>query len=667
MSLTEKSLEQLCINTIRGLAIDAVQKANSGHPGLPLGAAAIGYTLWTRHLRHNPKNPKWWNRDRFILSAGHGSMLLYSLLHLTGYDLPLEELKAFRQLGSMTPGHPENTHTPGVEMATGPLGQGFATAVGMAVAERFLAATFNHPRHELIDHYTYVLCSDGDLMEGVAQEAASLAGHLKLGKLIVLYDDNKITIDGSTEQAFTEDTQKKFEALNWQVLKVDGNDVEAIDQALTFAKSYQDQPTLIHCHTTIGYGSPNKSGTPKVHGSPLGVEELILTKKALGLPEDQEFSIDTEVLKFYRQAIQNGELLQHEWEKCLAEYQSLFQKEGILLEQLISGDFGTSWIEKLPVFSQSIATRNASQLIINFIADQLPTFVGGSADLAESVMTAMKNYPLMQAECSNGRNIAFGIREHAMAAAVNGMTLHGGCKAFGGTFLIFSDYCRPSLRLAALMKCPSIFLFSHDSIGLGEDGPTHQPIEQIMTLRAIPNFNLLRPADGNEASVCWRLALESKETPSAIILSRQALPPITSDHLEDHPALKGAYILRESLNKDPNVILVATGSEVHLALEASIELEKKNISARVVSMPSWLIFERQSLEYQRMVLPQYVFTISIEAGITLGWSKYADVHIGIDHFGASAPGNVLMEKFGFTAEHITNVVLDLIEEKKGKY
>lgn len=664
MTLTETSFEQLCINTIRGLAIDAVQKANSGHPGLPLGTAAMGYTLWTRHLRHHPKNPKWWNRDRFILSAGHGSMLLYSLLHLTGYDLPLEELKAFRQFGSMTPGHPENTHTPGVEMATGPLGQGFATAVGMALAERFLAATFNRKGYELVDHYTYVLCSDGDLMEGVAQEAASLAGHFKLGKLIVLYDDNHITIDGSTEQAFTENTTKKFEALNWQVLKVDGNDVEAIDHALTLAKSHQEQPTLIHCHTTIGYGSPNKAGTPKVHGSPLGSEETLLTKKALGLPEDQTFWVDPEVLKFYRQAIPKGESLERQSERGLNEYQVSFPAEGTLFNQLIQGDFGTSWIGKLPVFAQPIATRNASQSILNLIAAELPTFVGGSADLAESVMTAIKKDSFMQAASPKEKNIAFGVREHAMAALVNGMTLHGGCKAFGGTFLIFSDYCRPSLRLAALMKCPSIFLFSHDSIGLGEDGPTHQPVEHLMSLRAIPNFNLLRPADGNETSVCWRLALESKETPSAIILSRQALPPVTPDGLEDHPALKGAYTLKEASSGAPEVILVATGSEVHLALEASIELEKKNIPTRVVSMPSWLIFEKQSSEYQRGVLPQYVFTVSVEAGVTLGWSKYADAHIGIDHFGASAPGNVLMEKFGFTAEHITSVVLDLIEEKR---
>ena len=469
MTLTETSFEQLCINTIRGLAIDAVQKANSGHPGLPLGTAAMGYTLWTRHLRHHPKNPKWWNRDRFILSAGHGSMLLYSLLHLTGYDLPLEELKAFRQFGSMTPGHPENTHTPGVEMATGPLGQGFATAVGMALAERFLAATFNRKGYELVDHYTYVLCSDGDLMEGVAQEAASLAGHFKLGKLIVLYDDNHITIDGSTEQAFTENTTKKFEALNWQVLKVDGNDVEAIDHALTLAKSHQEQPTLIHCHTTIGYGSPNKAGTPKVHGSPLGSEETLLTKKALGLPEDQTFWVDPEVLKFYRQAIPKGESLERQSERGLNEYQVSFPAEGTLFNQLIQGDFGTSWIGKLPVFAQPIATRNASQSILNLIAAELPTFVGGSADLAESVMTAIKKDSFMQAASPKEKNIAFGVREHAMAALVNGMTLHGGCKAFGGTFLIFSDYCRPSLRLAALMKCPSIFLFSHDSIGLGEE------------------------------------------------------------------------------------------------------------------------------------------------------------------------------------------------------
>jgi transketolase len=655
------SLELLCINTIRGLAIDAVQKANSGHPGMPLGAAPVAFALWDRHLRFNPKNPRWFNRDRFVLSAGHGSMLLYALLHLTGYDLPLEEIKQFRQWSSKTPGHPENTLTPGVEMATGPLGQGFSTAVGMAIAERFLSATFNKPSFPLIDHYTYVICSDGDLMEGVSQEAASLAGHLKLGKLIVLYDDNRITIDGSTEQAFTEDTEGKFKALGWHVLRVEGNRVEDVDQAIVQAKKHLEAPTLIICRTTIGYGSPHKAGTAKVHGAPLGPEEAVLTKRALGIPEDKEFWIPDEVLQYFRKAVPRGENLENTWQALFQEYKKAHPEQGALLQSLIEGKLGEAWLHALPSFQEeSLATRSASQKILNGIAPHLPTLIGGSADLAESVLTTLKEYSQFQPTTPEGRNIAFGVREHAMMAAVNGITLHGGCKAYGGTFLIFSDYCRPALRLSALMECPSIFVFSHDSVGLGEDGPTHQPIEQIMSLRAIPNFNLMRPADGNETSVCWRIALESHKTPSAILLTRQPLPTITPTNILDHPAHKGAYILREAAST-PKVILIGTGSEVHICLGAQEILESQGIPTRVISMPSWFLFERQDQRYKESLLPQETLRVSVEAGATLGWAQYAQAQLGINRFGASAPGSRILQELGFYPESIAHFAKEALK------
>jgi transketolase len=658
-----QSLKQLSINTIRGLSIDAVQKANSGHPGLPLGVAPMAYTLWMQHLMHNPKNPKWFNRDRFILSAGHGSVLLYSLLHLTGYDLSLEELKNFRQWGSKTPGHPENVLTPGVEMATGPLGQGIASSVGMAIAEAYLAATFNKPNHKIVDHYTYVICSDGDLMEGVCQEACSLAGHLKLGKLIALYDDNKITIDGTTDIAFTEDVAKRYEAYGWQIICVnDGNDIEAIDQAIVKAKQNLDQPTLIICKTTIGFGSPNKANSPKAHGSPLGSEEVRLTKQALGLPEDKDFYVSEDVQKSFSQSVTNGREFESNWERSFEDYKKAYSTEGRLLENLVKGDFGQNWVDRLPKFSdEKLATRKTSEMALNAVAKDLPTLIGGSADLAESVFATLKDYVEFQPSTRDGRNIAFGVREHAMAAMVNGITLHGGCKSFGGTFLIFSDYCRPSLRLAALMECPSIFVFSHDSIGLGEDGPTHQPIEQLMSLRMIPNFNVMRPADGNETSICWKLALESKCTPSAIISSRQGLPTLSTSNLKDHPAEKGAYILTEAGNGKPQVCLVATGSEVSLAQQAQKLLESEGIATRLVSMPSWFIFDNQTCDYKESVLPKHLPTVSVEAGTTLGWAKYADAHVGIDHFGASAPGDLVMKEFGFTAENIAAVAKALLE------
>lgn len=638
-------LERTCLAVVRGLAIDAVQKAKSGHPGLPLGAAAIAQALWTRHLRFDPREPAWIERDRFILSAGHGSMLLYTLLFLTGYDLPLAELESFRQWGSRTPGHPENHLTPGVEMATGPLGQGVATSVGMAMAERFMRTRFARPGYQdLFGHWTYVLCSDGDLMEGVAQEAASLAGHQRLDRLIWLYDDNRITIDGGTELTFTDDTARRFEALGWHVLSVDGLDVDAVDSALTAAKGERGRPSLIVCRTVIGYGSPNKAGSSKSHGSPLGPEETLLTKKALGLPETP-FYVPDEALRFFREIGERGTRIHEAWQERFEAYSRDYPEEAAT----IRGE-ERAWKDALPSFTEAMATRKASHAVIGAVAPHLPTLVGGSADLAESVFTEIPDGGSMQADNPTGRNIAFGVREHAMAAACNGVTLHGSMRAFGGTFLIFSDYCRPALRLAALMECPTIFLFSHDSIGLGEDGPTHQPIEQLMSLRAIPNFNLMRPADGNETAACWAIALESTKTPCAIALTRQNVPAVSPSVIGDHPARRGAYVL--SGDGSPDVVLVATGSEVGLALEGAQLLAEEGLAARVVSMPSWFLFERQDEGYRRSVLPPGVPALSIEAGTTLGWERYADASLGIDRFGASAPGDVLFEKFGFTPANV---------------
>jgi transketolase len=649
---TSTSLDARCVNVVRGLAIDAVQKANSGHPGLPLGAAPMAHVLWTRHLRHNPGNPSWIDRDRFILSAGHGSMLLYALLHLTGYDLPLEELKNFRQWGSRTPGHPENVLTPGVEMATGPLGQGFATAVGMAIAQSHLAARFNRPGLPVFDHNTYVLCSDGDLMEGVAQEAASLAGHLKLNKLIALYDDNGITIDGPTDLAFTEDTARKFEAMGWHTLSIDGMDMEAVDRALTTAKTVEDRPSLILARTIIGYGSPNKAGSEKVHGSPLGEEELRLTKQTLGLP-DEPFWIDPDVLAEYRKALEVGRLLETAWNRVVDE---LADPE---LNRLLAGELPPDWSSKLPAFAEPVSTRVASGKALQVCANAHPGLMGGSADLSENVFTVIRDGGTFQASSPEGRTLLFGVREHAMAAAANGITLHGGTRGYGGTFLIFSDYCRPSIRLSSLMECPTIFLFSHDSIGLGEDGPTHQPVEQIMSLRAIPGLNVMRPADGNETSACWKVAMEHRGGPSVIITSRQNLPIVTSMDIADHPARFGAYILKE--NGDPQLCLVGTGSEVSVALEAAGLLADEGIGVRVVSFPSWYLFERQPEDYRQSVLDRNLPTVSVEAGVTLGWDRYAQAHVGLDRFGASAPGNVVMRELGFTPESVARVAKALID------
>ncbi|MCW5937881.1 MAG: transketolase [Fimbriimonadaceae bacterium] len=653
------ALEETCLNVLRGLAMDAVQRANSGHPGMPMGAAAMAHALWTRHLKHDPAQPLWFDRDRFVLSAGHGSMLLYALLHLTGYDLSLEDIKNFRQWGSRTPGHPEIHLTPGVEMATGPLGQGFATAVGMAMAESYLAAHFNASGEEVVDHFTWVLCSDGDLMEGVSNEAASLAGHQGLGKLIALYDSNAITIDGSTDLSFSEDVASRFQALGWGTWECDGMEVDAVDQCLSEARQDDGRPSLIVCRTTIGFGSPNKAGSAKSHGAALGPDEVAATKAALGMPAE-EFWIDPEALAFYRRALEQGRQARERWEGRVEALRQGRPELAAEFEAYLEGRPDPSWLEKVPAFEAATATRDASHTVINAFAPVLKNWVGGCADLAESVKTTIKGGGDASAHEPGGRNVPYGVREHAMAAAVNGLNLHGGVRAFGGTFLIFSDYCRPSLRLAALMETPSVFCFSHDSIGLGEDGPTHQPVEQIMSLRLIPNLNLMRPADANETVACWKIAIESKQTPCLLVLSRQKLPLVTPALPKNHPAARGAYVLREASGGSARLVIVATGSEVALAVEACDELEKAGVPTRVVSMPSWFLFEKQDAEYRGGVLPRGVPTLSIEAGATLGWERYAQASVGLDHFGASAPGERLFEEFGFTVENVVSTARRLL-------
>lgn len=652
------SLEQLCVNTVRGLAIDAVQKAESGHPGMPLGTAPMAFVLWDRFLKHSPSDPHWFDRDRFVLSAGHGSMLIYSFLHLFGYDLSLDDIKQFRQWGSKTPGHPENHLTPGVEMATGPLGQGISTAVGMAMAERLLTAKFNEGGRQVVSHFTYVLASDGDLMEGVAQEACSVAGHQKLGRLIVLYDSNDITIDGSTQLAYTEDTPRKFAALGWHVAEVDGMDTEQVAKALAEAQAVTDRPSLIVAKTTIGFGSPNKAGSASSHGSPLGKDEVALTKRSLGLPE-ADFYVPQEAVAYCRTSAERGEQRRREWLESLNAWRTEDPNSYEEFQAAVSGTMPSGWDACLPNFDKPIATRNASHSVLNAIAKAAPTLVSGCADLAGSVKTTIKEGGDMQASSPLGRNVNYGVREHGMAAIVNGMTLHGGVRAIGGTFLIFSDYCRPSLRLAGLMRCPSIFLFSHDSIGLGEDGPTHQPVEQAMSLRMIPNFNVMRPADGNETAVCWKIAMESKETPCALLLTRQDVPAVAPSPSANHPAQKGAYVLAESAS-ELKIVIAATGSEVGLAIEAQKALAENGVGARVVSMPSWFLFELQKAEYRKSVFPNGVPVLSIEAGTTLGWGRYADASIGLDRFGASAPAERLFEEFGFTVENAVKKALALL-------
>jgi transketolase len=649
--MTTQSLQTRAINTLRFLSADGVQQANSGHPGLPMGAAAMAFTIWTRHLRHNPRNPRWAGRDRFILSGGHGSMLLYSLLHLTGYDLPLDELKHFRQWESLTPGHPEYGLTPGVEMTTGPLGQGFATGVGMAIAAAHLGATFNQQGHNIIDPFIYAIVTDGDLMEGVASEAASLAGHLSLGKLIYLYDDNHVTIDGSTDLAFTEDRAVRFRAYGWQVLRVeDGNDVDEIDKAIRSAK-IEPRPTLIMCRTTIGFGAPNRQGTSKAHGEPLGDEELNAAKDNLEWPREPRFFIPDDVLEFYRKAIERGRELEFDWKMKFDAYKRLFPALGLELSRRIYNKFPDDWQSALPTFpadAKGMATRAASGKVINALAPKLPELIGGSADLAPSNNTKIDGSPDFQKDSYAGRNFHFGVREHAMGAALNGMALFGGVIPYGATFLVFADYMRPTIRLAALSHIPSIFIFTHDSIGLGEDGPTHQPVEHLMSLRLIPNLVVIRPADANETAQAWKVAIERRDGPTVLTLTRQNVPTMDAPtHVE-----KGAYVLKD-FGGNPEIILMASGSEVSLILEAAKRLEHEGKSVRVVSFPSWELFEKQDAAYRESVLPKIVQKrLAVEAGAGLGWERYAKSSVTINRFGASAPAKVIFEKFGFTVENV---------------
>ncbi|MDL2275273.1 transketolase [Desulfosarcina sp. OttesenSCG-928-G10] len=652
------TLDELCINTLRTLSMDAVQKANSGHPGAPMGLAAAGYTLWTKILKHNPTNPDWPDRDRFVLSGGHASILLYGLLYLTGYDLGLEDLQNFRQWGSKTPGHPEYGHTPGVETTTGPLGQGIANAVGMAMAECHLAACFNQPGHTIIDHHTYVMCGDGDLMEGVSAEAASLAGHLGLGKLICLYDDNGISIEGPTSITFTEDVKRRFEAYHWQVITVsDGSNPDQIEKALLEAKADTARPSLIMLKTHIAHGSPNKQDTADAHGSPLGDAEIELTKVALGWNEKTPFTIPEAALSVFRQSVKNGKKAEADWKLAYQQYAKAFPDKANAWVNAITRFMPKDWDKALPQFTPAqgpLATRAASGKTLNAAAGIFPSLMGGSADLAPSNNTFMNGSAEFQKGNHEGRNIRFGVREFAMGAILSGLFLHGGIRPYGGTFLVFSDYIRPAIRVAALMKLPVIYVFTHDSVAVGEDGPTHQPVEHLAALRAIPNLTVIRPADATETVQAWKMALSCNDRPVALILSRQNLPILdaakTADGVE-----QGGYILSDC-EGTPKLILIATGAEVHLALKAQTLLAADGIAVRVVSMPSWEIFESQSQGFRDRILPPSVkHRIAVEAGISMGWERYvgdAGKVIGIDRFGASAPGGTVLKNFGFTPEKI---------------
>ena len=672
------NLDELCINTIRMLSVDMVQEANSGHPGMPMGAAPMAYVLWTQFLKHNPRNPSWPNRDRFVLSAGHGSALLYSLLHLTGYALPLEEIRRFRQWGSKTPGHPEYGETPGVESTTGPLGQGFGAGVGMAMAERFLAARFNRPGLEIIDHYTYGIVSDGDLMEGVASEAASLAGHLQLGKIVYLYDNNHISLAGETRLVFSEDVGRRFEAYGWHVQSVeDGNDLEAISRAIAAARQETARPSLISVRTHIGFGSPRKQDTFEVHGSPLGPEEVLATKKNLGWPVEPKFFIPEESAQRFHEVVLRGEKAEGDWQEKAADYAKAHPDLFAQWRSQINGEIPSGWDREIPDFSsdpKGMATRAAGGKVMNAFAPRIPFLMGGSADLNPSTNTVLKNRgnfqsPLARAENVqgaeagpwdySGANVAFGVREHAMGAILNGLALHKGVLPFGSTFLIFSDYMRPSMRLAALMKLHVIYVFTHDSIALGEDGPTHQPVEQLACLRAVPGLTVIRPGDANEVAEAWKVAVQHQEGPVAIILTRQAVPVIDRRRFAAARGLaRGAYILADCSPDEPQILLIATGSEVSPALEVYEKLRSEGVRARVVSMPSWELFEKQPEDYRRQVLPPRITRrLSIEAASSVGWHKYVGPEgtvMGIDHFGASAPGKVLLEKFGFTVDNVLN-------------
>lgn len=666
MSTHDADLENLAINTIRTLAMDAVQKANSGHPGLPMGAAAMAYTLWMHHLRHNPINPQWANRDRFVLSAGHGSMLLYSLLHLTGYDVSLDDIKNFRQWGSNTPGHPEAHITAGVETTTGPLGQGAANAVGLALAEAYLAKYFNRDKHKIVDHYTYALVSDGDLMEGVCMEASALAGHWGLGKLIYLYDANDITLDGEASMTFTEDIAQRYNAWGWHVQMVeDGNDVEALEWAINEAKLIDRRPSIIIIKTIIGYGSPNKGGTSKAHGSPLGEEEIRLTKEYLGWDPDAKFHIPGEVLEHFRESVETGASIELAWKEKFNTWRDAYPELAKTWDTAIGGALPDGWDADLPIFEAGteMATRSASGKVLNAIAKHIPTMVGGDADLAGSTKTLIDGADNTDHNYATARNLRFGVREHGMGAIINGLALHGGIThPYTATFLTFSDYMRPAIRLASLMEIPSTFVFTHDSIGLGEDGPTHQPVEQVMSLRLIPNLHVFRPADANETTGAWHTAM-TLNAPSTLIFTRQNLPILANhEHIRVGVA-HGGYVLADC-EGTPEVILIASGSEVHIAHDAYKQLTAESIKARVVSIPCWELFDAQSDIYKQSVLPSEVWArVSIEAGVTLGWQKYTGtdgINIGVDQFGASAPYERIYEEYGLTAEKMVKAAKSLL-------
>jgi transketolase len=662
-SVASLSLDQLSIDTLRLLALDSVEKANSGHPGAPLGCAPIAYLLFHKVMKHNPAHSKWADRDRFVLSNGHASALLYGTLFLSGYKVTLDDLKSFRQWGSITPGHPEYGLTDGVEATTGPLGQGFGMAVGMAMAERHLAAEFNRPGFNVVDHHTFMLCGDGDLMEGLSHEAASLAGTLGLGKLIALYDDNLISLDGPTKWSFTEDVYKRFEAYNWHVQRVmDGNDLHGIEAAIEAARAETGRPSLIAVRTVIGYGSP-KAGTNKVHGEAMSAADTAATKKFFGFPEDKSFYLPEDALANWREAVKRGAAQEEEWENSFAVYKSAFSELAAEFERRQAGKLKAGWEKSLPSFptEKPVATRNAGQQVMNAIFDTVPELFGGAADLTASTKTIFKESPHF-ADDPAGRNVFFGVRELAMCAAVNGMAVHGGVRPFGSTFFVFSDYAKPALRIAAIMEAPSLFVFTHDSIGVGEDGPTHEPIEHLMALRAVPHMTDFRPADANETAACWRLALERKH-PCFFALSRQDLPVIdTVAHDVYADVSKGAYVLEDAAN--PQLVLIGTGSEVWLALGAAKLLAAEGIRARVVSMPSWKLFEEQSAGYTASVLPAGVPKLAVEAGATLGWWKYVGSNgdvVGLDRFGASAPGPVVMKELGFTAENVAGRAKKLLK------
>jgi transketolase len=661
-------LQERAINTLRFLSADMVQQANSGHPGLPMGCAALAYTLWTRHLRHNPRNPSWPERDRFILSGGHGCALLYSLLHLTGYDLPLDELKNFRQWGSKTPGHPEYGLTPGVEVTTGPLGQGFANGVGMAIAEAHLAAEFNAPGHEVVNHYIYAIVTDGDLMEGITAEAASLAGHLKLGKLIYLYDDNRISIEGSTDITFTEDRAARFEAYGWQVLHVaDGNDVKAIDAAIKSAKK-DPRPSLIICRTHIGYGLPTRQDTSKAHGEPPGNDELNGAKDKLGWPKEPRFFIPEDVLAHFRGAVERGRELEAEWRTRLAAYKAFYPQKHTELERRLNGELLKDWKSALSVFptdEKGMATRVASAKVINALAAKLPELIGGSADLTPSTKTWLDGFPAFQAETPGGRNFHFGVREHAMGAIVNGMAVHGGLIPYGATFLVFSDYMRTPIRLSAFSHYPSIWVFTHDSVGVGEDGPTHQPVEQLASLRAIPNLVVIRPADANETAAAWKVAVERRTGPTVLILTRQNVPTLDRSQFAPADGLeRGAYVLADLGEGEPDLVLMASGSEVGLIVEAGLQLAAKSVKVRLISFPSWELFATQSQEYRESVLPKAMKArLAVEAGVSMGWERWVGEKgtiVAIDRFGASAPAETVYSELGLTVRNIAERALRLV-------